>query len=190
MLQFLLTICDEKYYSRIEYLYNHFHKDMFRFAKSKFRIMNSCNPHIDAEDAVQRAFLRISKYIHNIKFPAPDKELKSYCFSVVWHEVIRVLEENKKYLEFREELFEDDGYDIVEDIVSDIDLHMMYDEVVKAIANLDEIYSMTLLLRYEKGMKPDEIAETMGISNKTVYTRLSRGKKLLREALKGAKYGQ
>jgi RNA polymerase sigma factor (sigma-70 family) len=93
-------------------------------------------------------------------------------------------------LEFREELFEDDGYNTVEDIVSDIDLHMMYDEVVKAIADLDEIYSMTLLLRYEKGMKPDEIAETMGISNKTVYTRLSRGKKLLREALKGAKYGQ
>ena len=190
MLQFLLTICDEQYHSRIEYIYNRFHLDMYKFAKSKFILMNSYNPDLDSEDAVQRAFLRITKYIHNLEFPMHDNKLRCYAFSVVLHEVIRVSKENKKYLEFREEIFEDEGYNMGEDILNDIDLHRMYDEVVKAIADLDEIYSMTLLLRYEKGMKPDEIAETMGISNKTVYTRLSRGKKLLREALKGAKYGQ
>ena len=119
-----------------------------------------------------------------------DNKLRCYAFSVVLHEVIRVSKENKKYLEFREEIFEDEGYNMVEDILNDIDLHMMYEEVVKAISNLDEIYSMTLFLRYEKGRKPEDIAEEMGISTKTVYTRLSRGKKLLREALKGEQYGQ
>ena len=67
MLQFLLTICDEKYHSRIEYIYNRFHDDMMRFAVSKFRTMDSHNPVLDAEDAVQRAYLRITKYIHNFQ---------------------------------------------------------------------------------------------------------------------------
>lgn len=186
MLQFLLTICDEQYHSRIEYIYNRFHKDMFRFARSKFRMMNSYNPELDAEDAVQRAFLRITKYIHNLKFPMHDNKLRCYVFSVVLHEVIRVSEENKKYSEFREEIFEDDGYNIIEDV----DIQMMYEEVVNAIDNLEPVYSMTLLLKYERGMTPDQIAEMMDIPVKTVYTRLARGKKLLREALKGEQYGQ
>lgn len=69
MLQFLFTICDEQYHSRIEYIYKRFHKDMFRFARNRFIAMNSHNPELDAEDAVQRAYLRITKYIHNLRFP-------------------------------------------------------------------------------------------------------------------------
>ena len=186
MLQFLLTITDEKYYSRIEYIYNRFNKDMIRFATSKFRLMNSYNPRLDAEDAVQRAFLRITKYIHNIQFPIHDNKLRCYVFSVVLHEVIRICEENNKYIELREEFVEEDGYNFIEDI----DIKMMYDDVVKAIENLDPVYSMSLTLAYEKGMTPQQIADFMDIPVKTVYTRLARGKKMLRKALKGEEYGQ
>ena len=181
MLQFLLTLCDEKYHSRIEYIYNRFHDDMMRFAVSKFNTMNSNNPVLDAEDAVQRAYLRITKYIHNLQFPMHDNKLRCYVFSVVLHEVIRITEENEKNFEFREEIFVDDGYNIIEDI----DIQLMYEDVVKAIENLDPVYSVTLLLKYERGLSPKEIAEMMEIPEKTVYTRLSRGKKMLRDALKG-----
>ena len=181
MLQFLLTICDEQYHSRIEYIYNRFHDDMMRFAVSKFRTMNSRNPVLDAEDAVQRAYLRITKYIHNLQFPMHDNKLRCYVFSVVLHEVIRISEENVKDLEFREEIFVDDGYNIIDDI----DIKLMYEDVVKAIENLDPVYSTTLLLKYERGLTPAQIAEMMEIPEKTVYTRLSRGKKMLRDALKG-----
>ena len=186
MLQFLLTICDEKYHSRIEYIYNHFHDDMMRFAVSKFQTMNSHNPVLDAEDAVQRAYLRITKYIHNLQFPMHDNKLRCYVFSVVLHEVIRITEENEKNFEFREEIFVDDGYNIIEDI----DIQLMYEDVVKAIENLEPVYSVTLLLKYERGLSSKEIAEMMEIPEKTVYTRLSRGKKMLRDALKGEGYGQ
>ena len=185
MLQFLLTLCDEKYHSRIEYIYNRFHDDMMRFAVSKFRTMNSRNPVLDAEDAVQRAYLRITKYIHNLQFPMHDNKLRCYVFSVVLHEVIRISEENVKDLEFREEIFVDDGYNVIEDI----DIKLMYEDVVKAIENLDPVYSTTLLLKYERGLTPVQIAEMMEIPEKTVYTRLSRGKKMLRDALKGEWYG-
>ena len=186
MLQFLLTICDEQYHSRIEYIYNRFHIDMFRFARNRLIMMNSNNPELDAEDAVQRAFLRITKYIHNLKFPMHDNKLRCYAFSVVLHEAIRIMEENRKYFEFREEFFEDEGYNITEEI----DISLMYEDVVKAIENLDMVYSMTLFFRYQQGLKPDEIAEKMGVPAKTVYTRLSRGKRLLKELLKGEDYGQ
>ena len=181
MLQFLLTLCDEKYHSRIEYIYNRFHDDMMRFAVSKFNTMNSRNPVLDAEDAVQRAYLRITQYIDKLEFPIHDKKLKCYVFSIVLHEVIRITEENEKNFEFREEIFVDDGYNIIEDI----DIKLMYEDVVKAIENLDPVYSTTLLLKYERGLTPAQIAEMMEIPEKTVYTRLSRGKKMLRDALKG-----
>ena len=181
MLQFLLTICDEQYHSRIEYIYNRFHIDMFRFARDKFISMNSYNPELDAEDAVQRAFLRITQYIDKLEFPIHDNKLKCYVFSVVLHEVLRISEENTKNLPFREEIFVDDGYNIIEDI----DIKLMYEDVVKAIENLDPVYSVTLFLKYERGLSPKEIAEMMEIPEKTVYTRLSRGKKMLRDALKG-----
>ena len=181
MLQFLLTICDEEYHSRIEYIYNRFHDDMMRFAVSKFKTMNSRNPVLDAEDAVQRAYLRITQYIDKLEFPIHDNKLKCYVFSVVLHEVLRISEENRKYLPFREEIFVDDGYNIIEDI----DMGLMYEDVVKAIEDLDLVYSVTLLLKYERGLSPKEIAEMMEIPEKTVYTRLSRGKKMLRDALKG-----
>ena len=181
MLLFLLTISDEKYHSRIEYIYNRFHDDMMRFAVSRFKAMDSPNPVLDAEDAVQRAYLRITKYIHNIQFPVHDNKLRCYVLSVVWHEIIRISKENIKNLEFSEEIFVDDGYNIIEDI----DMALMYEDVVKAIEALDPVYSITLLMKYEMGLSPKEIAEMMEISEKTVYTRLSRGKKMLRDALKG-----
>ena len=37
-------------------------------------------------------------------------------------------------------------------------------------------------------MTVNEIADMMGISAKTVYTRLARGKKLLLDSIKGAKF--
>lgn len=57
--------------------------------------------------------------------------------------------------------------------------------MVNAIAELDEIYSTTLSLVYIHEMSVKEVARMMGISPKTVYTRLERGKRLLLNSVKG-----
>ena len=186
MLQFLLTLTDEEYHGRIEYIYNKFHDDMMRFALSKFRSMNSSNPQLDAEDAVQRAYLRITKYIHNLRFPMHDKKLKCYLFTVVLNEVLKISEENTKKSEFREEIFFDDGYNIIEDI----NISLIYEDAIKAVEKLDLTYSTTLIMHYVHNKSVNEIAEIMGIPTKTVYTRLTRGKKMLYDALKGAEDGE
>ena len=96
------------------------------------------------------------------------------------------LEENVKDLEFREEIFFDDGYNIIEDI----NISLIYEDAIKAVEKLDLTYSTTLIMHYVHNKSVNEIAEIMGIPTKTVYTRLTRGKKMLYEALKGAEDGE
>ena len=41
---------------------------------------------------------------------------------------------------------------------------------------------------YVEEMSPKEVAKIMGVSEKTVYTRLERGKQILRKSLEGEIY--
>ena len=62
------------------------------------------------------------------------------------------------------------------------------DDICNKISEkFEESNALIIQLFFCKEMTPNEIAELMGISPKTVYTRLARGKKLLLETLKGAK---
>ena len=65
-----------------------------------------------------------------------------------------------------------------------------YALVVKTIEHMDEKYSSTLYLVFVEEKTPLSVAEEMGISVKTVYTRLSRGKQLLIDSIKGEKDGE
>ena len=91
MLQFLLSIADEKDHAKIEYLYQQYHSDMLRIAKSRLRQKGMPNYELDAEDAVQNAFFKITKYIHRIDFTAEGKEIKAYVLKIVSNEVSRIV---------------------------------------------------------------------------------------------------
>ena len=93
--QILLSTYEEQYRSQIIYIFNRFHMDMLKIAKNKFVAMNSHNPDLDAEDAVQRAFLRITQDVHNLEFPMSDDKFRCYAYTVVLHEVMRITNENK-----------------------------------------------------------------------------------------------
>ena len=71
------------------------------------------------------------------------------------------------------------------DFFEQIRIQERYDEVVEEIDRLDEKYSIPLSLRYGEEMETKEIAHLMGLSEKTVYTRISRAKKLLVEKING-----
>ncbi len=49
--------------------------------------------------------------------------------------------------------------------------------------SLNRIYSDVLLLKYGFGLEPDKIAELLGVGVKTVYTRIARGRELLKKRL-------
>ena len=52
-------------------------------------------------------------------------------------------------------------------------------ELKEALAALDEIYRIPMLLHYGQGWKTKEIAELLHVSASTIQTRLARGREKL-----------
>lgn len=184
MLQFLLTISDEKYHSDIERIFKTYHDSMMKYAMSKMKSKGIKDVIGFAEDAVQNTFMKITRYIDRIEFSRGEKDVQNYCFTILHNEICKILRENEEIFEKVEEFHVENEYNIIEKL----EIREKYDEVVRAIEEMDERYSTTLYLAYCREMTVNEIAEMMGISPGTVYTRLNRGKKLLLDSLKGANY--
>ena len=182
MLQFLLTLVDESEHSKIEHIYNTYHEYMIKCAAAKLRNMGRTNYLYDAEDAVQNTFMKITKHISKIDFSRGEKDVKNYCLAILTNEICNVLSYNKEDYEVDEELDFDDNNSFSEMMES----REQYNEIVDIIDSMDERYSTTLFLNLCKEMTPDEIAKLMGISVKTVYTRITRGRLILQDLLKGA----
>ena len=183
MLQFLLSLTDESNHGKIEHIYNKYHDYMMKCAVTKLKAAGRSNFMYDAEDAVQNSFMKITKYIDAIDFSRGENDVKNYCFAVLSNEICNVLSYNQEDYEFDEEFCDENEYNFIEEL----EIKERYNEVVKAIEELDERYSTTLYLALCKEMTPNEIADMMGLSAKTVYTRIARGKKLLVESLEGEK---
>ena len=94
-----------------------------------------------------------------------------------------MLGDNEENFEFDEEFYSEKEYNFIEEL----EIQESYNEVVKGIKSLDEKYSTTLYLIFCKEKTVNEVAEMMGLTPKTVYTRLARGKELLLNSVKGAK---
>lgn len=179
VLGFLLTIADESNHKKIEYLYNKYHDDMIRFARYKLKASGISSFEIDSEDVVQNSFLKIVKYIDSIDFTRSEKQLKTYVFSIVSNETMNLLSDKESFDDI-------DNYSETlpdEEFFERLQINLRYDSVVEKIKSLDEKYSITMLLHYCEEMDVRAIANLMEIPEKTVYTRLQRGKHLLLESV-------
>ena len=183
MLQFLLTLTDESNQWKVEHIYETYQEYMTKYARMKLRAAGSTNVEYDAEDAVQSAFVKIAKHIEKIDFSRSEKDIKNYCLSILFNEICDILRDKKTFLELNEEFCAGNEYNITEKL----EIEENYKMVVKSIKALDEKYSTTLYLVFCQEKTVNEVAKIMGISAKTVYTRLDRGKKLLFASLKGVK---
>ena len=182
MLTFLLLIADESKRELIEKLYWEYHEDMIRLAKHKLRKAKMNNISYNAEDAVQSALLKITQYIDKDKFDfeAPRSETKPYILAIVSNEVNKIVSE---YV-YWEDL--DDHIDQIdkEQFFEELHIRERYDQVVGVMKSMSDIYGITLLLYYCDERSPKEIAEIMDVPEKTVYTRIARGRALLLSKLK------
>lgn len=178
MLSFLLTISDEKYNDKITEIYNKYHTDMLRYAKSFLKSRGRTDYLILAEDAVQYSFIKITKYAHKIDFSTPEARLKTYLLSIVTNACRDIMKENDI-----ETLCLDYQYADEESFFETICIKERYDRVVQVIKTLDERYSLTLYYHYFEEMSVKDIAELMELNEKTVYTRLLRARKYLIELL-------
>ena len=180
MLLFLLSITDESNHDIIEKIYNNYHDKMLVLAEQKLLRFEMNDYKNNAEDAVQNAFVKIVKNIDRIDFSRGENDVRNYIFSILTNEILNILDENEDLLEFDEERYQSNEYDIIDEL----DMQEIYEKLVIAVEKLDEKYTTTLYLFFDKGMSIEEIAKMMDIPTKTVYTRFERGKKLLKNAIK------
>lgn len=176
VLCFLLSIADESQHEKIEYLYTSFHSDMIKYAKYRLNSCGISNYEEDAQDVVQNAFVKIVKYTHAIDFTVGDRKLRAYMLAIVTNEVNNFLNDIDLTEPLDDTLPDDDFFPALQ-------VSSRYDEVVAAIERLDDRYSIALLYRYRENMSIKELATLLGIAEKSVYTRIERGRKLLLKSL-------
>ena len=179
MLLFLYTIVDPEDHPKIEYIYRMYHEDMVRLAKGKLKRADVPNYELDAEDVVQNAYIKISKYIKKIDIHVHPQELRAYLLSIVANETANFL---RSYT-FCDDIDNYAEYLLDNEFIDSLKINDKYEKVVKVIQNMDEKYSTTILYRFKDEMSISEIAQFMGVPEKTVYSRLERGTKLLYDAL-------
>lgn len=179
MLQLLLSFADESDHEKIIYIYKHYHDEMVRFAKHRLYMARVANYETDAEDVVQDSFLKITKYIKSINLDVSERELKSYILSIVSN----VLADRFKKAEHVEDL--EDHFDIKSDdnFVEELTILERYKKVVAAIEKMEEKYRLALVYHFYKGFSVKEMAELFEVPEKTIYTRISRAQKKLKEML-------
>ncbi|MDE5830276.1 MAG: RNA polymerase sigma factor, partial [Clostridia bacterium] len=131
----------------------------------------------DSEDAVHEAFIAIADNFEKIKnFSCQEKE--RYIVIIVRNTSINIYRKNKKDSEHLAEL--DDNQPIVNvNFFENIDK----EELIQAISNLPLIYKDILFLCYINQYTTKEISKMLDISMNTVWKRIERAKKLLKEEL-------
>lgn len=185
MLAFLLSICDPKYHPQITYLVETYRKDLLIYAKHIMRNAGRTSYTHDAEDVVQNMYMKVSKYCKRVRFEEDSITIRGYLRKILKNEAMIFLKE----YEYIESLDDGDTEPISEEnFIEMLNAKEDYEEVIKAIKEMKPIYCFALSYKFCNQMTIEDIANLLGVSQKTIYTRIERGKKLLIDKLeKGGK---
>lgn len=150
-----------------EDLYNQYSKSALRVAYGILKEYHS------AMDAVEETFIRV--YYNINKFNA-SRSFNAWFYKILTNECYRIIGKKKKIVYMTEEI---QNKATTEDKIKIEE----YDDLYKAIENLDEQTRTMIVLKYIQGFKEKELAYIMNIKVNTVKTKLRRGKLFLKELL-------
>lgn len=131
--------------------------------------------HALAADAVQEAFIRV--YI-NIESFSTGKPFKPWFYRILINECNRLLKKGSKvsyisdYIENEKDHAKEDRKDFEE-----------YEDLYKAVEELEDIHKIPIVLKYLTGFKEVEIAQILDINVNTLKSRLYKGREKLRKFL-------
>jgi RNA polymerase sigma-70 factor (ECF subfamily) len=141
-----------------------------------FRVANGIlgDRHL-AEDATQQAFLDIWRDIRRLKDPA---KFEGWSYRLMVHVCyVEVKRKPDSLLGSRvvtvDALRTADAFSVIDD----------REQLDRGFRQLSMDHRVVLVLHYLLGMTPEQVAETLGISRWTVYSRLDRAVKAMRTAL-------
>lgn len=137
----------------------------------------------EAEDAVQNAFISVSKKLGKLNELDEDATC-GYMFTVVKNEAYMILRK-------RREIPADDGFDELSgcsDVQIETELRDEYEYAVKLIMDMDDTYRGPLYLCVVMGYTPREASSILKRSEATVRVQISRAKQMIANKLREAGY--
>lgn len=154
-----------------ELLYRRFSSRMFgvclRYAKNR----------MEAEDIMQEGFIKV---FQNLKSFRNAGSLEGWVRRIIVNTAINYYKKNLKYLQTLD----------IDDCINNENISVESNDninmkiLLNLIQNLPEGYRMVFNLYVMEGYSHKEIAETLGISENTSKSQLSRARKVLQEKLK------
>lgn len=147
------------------------------------RALKLLNDHpFDAEDAFQIAWIQIAQNIDKIKC-RDDAAIATYIMKTVEYKAINVANENHKYHHIEPSELNPKDY-ISDDLMYLVCSRERHEVIVDVLNHMNDKYKDIMILTYLHGFDVKSIAKQLGIKEKTVWTRLYRGKAVLIEELK------
>lgn len=168
---------------KFDIVYEKYYKYVYKIAYSILK------DHRLMDDMVQEIFLRIWKGLDSINLE-DGVASKAFVARVSINTTINKYNKDKKINPNISEIDHDTLFAIASDraanpsdiVADDAGVQYIYEKIVE----LGDVYSDVMFYRYKFEMTPEEIANITGLSIKTVYTKLSRGRELLRAKLYGS----
>lgn len=160
------------------------YKKYYRYVyKIVFSILKS-DKHID--DLVQESFMKIWKSINRLNIN-DEEGCKAFISVVAKNTAINKYNKDKKrtskFIEIDDNILfattSDDSLDPVDIIINDDNVDYIYSK----IKELGDKYNDVMLLKYKYDYTPEEISNLLDTNLKTVYTKLSRGREMLKSKL-------
>lgn len=144
-------------------------------------VLRACSVYLrppENEDAFQETFLRYARHEEPFK---SEEHRKAWLIRVA----MNVCKDMLKAARRRDESLDDlpESSLEAETSTTEDEHEPKHEELVTALRSLDERYRTPLYLKYYEGMQASQIARLTGTPEATVYTNLSRGRRLLKEAL-------
>ncbi len=133
-----------------------------------------------AEDAVQEAFLALTRHMDKIGDPE-SAATRNFLATIVKNKAIDIIRRRKGVIE--ENFDETVNREAQEDILDTYLVRENYERILDAVAKLDEIYRVVFEYKYLHGLSDAEIADMLGVSQKTVNVRIFRARKKLQVLL-------
>ncbi len=184
MLLFLMLIADEGQSGKVLWIYENYHDNMLRYARRLLSLCGDRNYMHDGEDVVQGAFVRITGSIDKIDVTLPEKVVGGYVMTIVKNEVADFIKKEKECLSLDDMLTFCEECNYLEEYRD----RELYKRIMNEIGKMEPIYRDVMIMKFVDGKSTKEIAEELGVPEKTVYTRISRAvgalkKKFKREVL-------
>ncbi len=141
--------------------------------------MSFLNDNDSAEEVVQQVFVNLWD---KRDLMDAEKSIKTYLFTSVKNRSLNYIRDNKKYRSYYLDVEAEMEIPIEgKDIISERELN---EKISQALDKLPEKCREVFMLCRFEDMKYKEVADKLGISQKTVEAQMSKALKILREELK------